>query len=131
MANEFSYEKAQVIKLSSPLETIVSVIQNVANRLKYTNQQYKPNVKFEGNTVQFVTNTYQIVDQRTNENLKKQFTNVFKLVLDTAKQDISDAGLDFNFDYKFIKDSLSVQQSRGFGSKSYVAYTQDWELEII
>lgn len=130
-ANEIEYEKAQPQQLSGSLETIDSTIANVTERLKYTNQQYKPNVKFQGNTVTFVGNVFKVVDQRTKEDLKKQFTTIFKTILDTAKQDLSDAGIEYSYNYSFVSDTFSVEQSRGFGSKAYVAYTQTWELEII
>jgi hypothetical protein len=63
--------------------------------------------------------------------LKRQFSNSIKQALDYAKMDINDMNLGYSFEVTFIEDKIDMVKSRGLGSKSYITYTQTWQIDIV
>ena len=128
LENEFPYERSQPQQLHGALESVHSTILNVVERCRYANTTFKPSVKFQGNEAIFVINAFQIIDQNIVKSLQNQFSTSFKKILDLAKQDLYDANLGFNFSYNYCSDDMKIMQSRGYNSRSYISYSQVWEI---
>lgn len=128
MKINYDYESPQIPEIAGTRNKLYAHIQNISERIKTIELFYKPNVTFNNNRAVFYFQVYDFVKENTFTLIKKNCMDIVKIILKNACTDIFDkTGEDFK--YKYIIDHINVTHSAGKNSKSYMDYTQTWEIE--